>query len=415
LSGPRAVTYGEARALVLDAVAPRPPVRVRLVRAVGRALRQAVVAPHALPPFRNSAMDGFAVRAADLAHASASAPVTLRVTEFLAAGRVSERPLEPGGAARIMTGAMLPAGADAIVPFEESERSGTSPAERCTVRRPSRAGEHVREAGADLAAGAVALEPGRELTTHDLALLAALGLPFVEVSPTPRVAVLSTGDELLDVDQPLRPGAIRDSNLPLLARLVEEAGGAVERAVRLPDDTGRVATAIREALEACDVVLTIGGVSAGDRDPVKVAITSLPGVELLRVAMRPGRPQAFGAPDGRLYFGLPGNPASVACVFETLVRPALRALQGHAELDRPRAPARAAERVESREGRTDFVRATLAWREGALWASPAGAQVSGHLLPQSRAHALLVVPEAAARLEPGDPAEALVWRLPARP
>jgi molybdopterin molybdotransferase len=413
MSAPRALRFAEARGLVLESARPLPAARVPIERSLGRALRQAVVAPHSLPPFRNSAMDGYAVRAADLARAANEAPVALRVVEVLPAGRASERALGPGEAARIMTGAMLPAGADAIVPFEDCERSGTGPEERCVVRRPSRAGDHVREAGADLAAGAVALEPGRELSAHDLALLAALGVAWIEASPTPRVAVLSTGDELLGVDQPLRPGAIRDSNLPMLCSLLESCGIEVSRAERLPDDTGRVATAIRESLEGCDVVLTIGGVSAGDRDPVKLAITTLPGIELLRVAMRPGRPQAFGAPNGRLFFGLPGNPASVACVFELLVRPALRALLGHAELDRPRVPVRIAAAVESRAGRTDFLRATLEWRDGALWAAPAGPQLSGYLTPQSRAHGLLVVPEAVERLEAGAAAEAFVWRLPA--
>jgi molybdopterin molybdotransferase len=226
------------------------------------------------------------------------------------------------------------------------------------------------------------------------------------------VAVLSTGDELLDVDQPLRPGAIRDSNQPMLTQLVTAAGGRVEVAKRLPDDTGAVAHAIREALQSCDIVLTIGGVSAGDHDPVKGAATTLPDVELWRVAMRPGRPQAFGTPSGRLFFGLPGNPASVACVFEALVRPALRALLGYTHLDRPRVPVHVAAPVESRAGRTDFVRATLEWRDAELWASPAGAQLSGHLRPQSQAHALLVVPEAAERLAVSERAEALVLRMP---
>jgi molybdopterin molybdotransferase len=408
------LTYAEARTRVLEAVRPLPAVRVPFSAAVGRALRQAVVAPHALPPFRNSAMDGYAVRAADLGAAAEASPVTLTVVDVLPAGRASERSLGAGEAARIMTGAMLPAGADAIVPFEECERSGTGPGERCIVRRTSYAGDHVRGAGADVADGSIVFEPGRELSPHDVAVLASLGFATLEVSPMPRVAVLSTGDELLDVDQPLRPGTIRDSNLTMLSQLVEAAGCRVDVARRLPDDTGTVAHAIREALEKCDVVLTIGGVSAGDHDPVKAAITTLPGVGLWRVAMRPGRPQAFGTPGGRLLFGLPGNPASVACVFESLVRPALRALQGHMQLDRPHLPVRVASVVESREGRTDFVRATLEWRDGELWASPAGAQVSGHLLPQARANALLIVPEHAERLEPAAHAEALVLRLPER-
>jgi molybdenum cofactor synthesis domain-containing protein len=412
MNPPRALRYVEARARVLDRAHPLPAVSVPLSGCRWRALREAVVAPHSLPPFRNSAMDGFAVRARDLAQASAAAPVTLRVVAVIPAGKPSERSLAAGEAARIMTGAMLPAGADAVVPFEESERAGTGATERCIVARPSRTGDHVRDAGADVFSGSLVLEPGRELSAHDLALVAALGRPRLEVGPKPRVAVLSTGDELLDVDQPLRPGAIRDSNLPMMRMLLEAAGAEVAGARRLPDDAGRVASAIRESLESCDVVLTLGGVSEGDRDPVRAAIGSLPEVESWRVAMRPGRPQAFGAPRGKLVFGLPGNPASVACVFEALVRPALRALQGHAHLDRPRVPVKAAAAVDSRAGRTDFVRATLAWRDGELWASPAGSQLSGHLSPQSRAHALLVVPEEAERLAAGDPAEALVLRMP---
>lgn len=413
MNEPRALRYAEARARVLDSVRPLPPVSVPLAGCRWRALREAVVAPHSLPPFRNSAMDGFAVRAVDLAAASASVPVTLRVVAVIPAGKPSERAVGAGEAARIMTGAMLPAGADAVVPFEECEVSGTGFDARCTVARPSRPGDHVRDAGADVYSGSLVLEPGRELSAHDLALVAALGRPRLEVGPRPKVAVLSTGDELLDVDQPLRPGAIRDSNLPMMRMLLEVAGAEVAGARRLPDDAGRVATAMREALESCDVVLTLGGVSEGDRDPVRTALASVPEMEAWRVAMRPGRPQAFGAPNGRLVFGLPGNPASVACVFEALVRPALRALQGHVQLDRPRVPVRIGGAIESRAGRTDFVRATLEWREGELWATPAGIQLSGHLSPQSRAHALLVVPEEAERLAEGERAEALVLRMPA--
>jgi molybdopterin molybdotransferase len=412
MTAPRSLTFAEARARVLAAVRPLDAGPVPVRAAVGRALRESIVAPHALPPFRNTAMDGFAVRSADAAAASASHPVTLRVAEVLPAGRASTRALAACEAARIMTGAMLPEGADAVVPFEEAERSGAGGDETCVLRHPVRAGEHVRGAGADLARGAVALEQGRELSPYDLALLAALGVAEVTAARRPRVAVLSTGDELLDIGAPLRPGAIRDSNLPMLSQLVEAAGCDVALAERLPDDAARVAARVREALASSDAVLTIGGVSAGDFDPVKEALSSLGDIELWRVAMRPGRPQAFGTPEGKLFFGLPGNPASVACTFEVLVRPALRALQGHAQLDRPRAPVRVGQAVESRAGRTDFVRCSLAWRDGTLWAEPAGAQVSGHLVPQSRAHGLLVVPEAADRLAEGASATAIVWRLP---
>jgi len=412
MSAPLSLSFGEARDRVLAAVKPLAAERVPLVEAAGRALRAAIVAPHALPPFRNTAMDGFAVRSADLARASDASPVTLRVVEVLAAGHAPSRPIASGQAARIMTGAMLPEGADAIVPFEEAEQAGRNGEERCLIRRPAVPGDHVREAGADVARDETVLEAGRELSPHDVALAAALGVAHVAASPRPRVAVLSTGDELLDVDQPLEPGTIRDSNLPMLSLLVQACGCSVSLAERLPDDAGVVARRVREALDRSDAVLTIGGVSAGDFDPVKEALEGLSNVERWRVAMRPGRPQVFGAPGGKLVYGLPGNPASVACVFETLVRPALRALQGFSELDRPRALVRAARAIESRAGRTDFVRCELEWRDCELWATPAGAQISGHLAPQSRAHGLVVVPEADERLEAGESAVALVLRLP---
>jgi molybdopterin molybdotransferase len=409
---PLALSYAEARARAVESLSSLPAETLPLARCAGRALRRDVVAPHALPPFRNSAMDGWAVRAADLALAAPGAPVTLRVVGEIPAGTVPARALGPGEAMRIMTGAMPPEGADAVVPFEEGERGAAAGGETMTARRPVEPGDHLRAAGADVGQAEVVLEEGRELSAHDLALLASLGVAALTVSPAPRVAVLSTGDELVDPGEPLRPGAIRDSNLGMLSLLAEQAGAEIGIAERLADDPRRVAARIEEAIATCDAVLTIGGVSAGDFDPVKLALARLGEIELWRVAMRPGRPQAWGRPQGRLFHGLPGNPASVACVFEALVRPALRRLQGFSRLDRPRVPVRLARDVASKAGRTDFVRCTLAWREGALWATPAGEQVSGHLAPQSRAHALVVVPEAAERLREGEAAEALVLRLP---
>jgi len=358
-------------------------------------------------------MDGFAVRAADLERASAGAPVVLPVVEVLPAGATASRPLAAGEAMRIMTGAMLPEGADAVVPVEDTETMRSPEGrERVSIARTARAGGNVRDAGLDLAAGAVALEEGRELSAFDLAVLVSLGEARIDVGPRVRAAVLSTGDELLEVDEPARPGAIRDSNRPMLGALLEECGAQVIASRRLPDDPVRVAESMRKLLEVADVVLTIGGVSAGDFDPVKLALSEVGEIALWRVAMKPGRPQAFGVPGGRLFFGLPGNPASVACVFEALVRPALRKLQGYSTLDRPRIPVRAAARIDSRAGRADFVRVILERRGEAWWATPAGDQVSGHVTPQSRAHALLVVPEEATALEEGQAAEAMLLRWP---
>jgi molybdopterin molybdotransferase len=313
---------------------------------------------------------------------------------------------------RIMTGASLPEGADAVVPFEEAERLARGNAE--WARLPARVppGANVRWAGADLGAGEEALASGRELSPYDVSLLAALGLPRVRVGPRPRAWIVSTGDELLGVGEALRPGAIRDSNVPLLQGLLAEAGCEVLGAERASDDPRDVAARVRRAWEAADLVLTIGGVSAGDFDPVKQALAELGAIGLWRVAMKPGRPQAFGTRDGKAFHGLPGNPASVACVFEALTRPAIRAMQGFAVLDRPRLAVRTAERVDSRAGRTDFVRVRLEDQGGTWWARSAGEQTSGHLAPQARAHALLIVPEERPSLDPGDRADALLLRWP---
>jgi len=272
MTSPVSLTYAEARERVLAAVRPLPPERAPLEDCSGRALREPLVADHALPPFRNTAMDGFAVRSADLAAASEGHPVSLRVVEVLPAGRAPARALAPGEAARIMTGAMLPEGADAIVPFEDAARSGAGDGERCEVRRAAVAGEHVRDAGVDVARGETVLPAGRQLSPQDLALAAALGHPKLAVSPRIRVALFSTGDELLDVDEPLRPGAIRDSNLLMMALLLRASGGVLTLAERLPDDVAHVTARVRDALAASDVVLTIGGVSAGDFDPVREAL-----------------------------------------------------------------------------------------------------------------------------------------------
>ena len=411
--GPELISYAEARSRVLSAVRPLPAELVLLAEARGRALRRVFGASHELPPFRNSSMDGYAVAARDLARASQASPVELEVVEVVAAGALASHALGPGQAIRIMTGARVPDGANAVVPFEDSERvDGSGGGERARFLRPARHDENIRPAGRDVRQGEAPLAVGRELSAHDLALLAALGEARVSVGPRPRVAVLSTGDELLEIDQALRPGAIRDSNRPMLGMLLEECGARVTASERVRDDPRQFASRVATLAPEADVVISIGGVSAGDFEPVKKGLEALGKVALWRVSMRPGRPQAFGETHGRTFFGLPGNPASVACVFEALVRPALRQMQGFAALDRPCVPVRAAEAIASRAGRTDFARVLLEWRGRELWARLAGDQVSGHLAPQSRAHALLVVPDDVAALAPGDPAEALLLRWP---
>jgi len=404
----------DAQKIVLDAAHPLGLEKIGLLEVLGRVLGEDIIAQRDNPPWDNSAMDGFAVRHEDIKqeHAIGKA-VILKVIEDVPAGKMATKTVGPGQAIRIMTGARVPDGANAVVPFEDSQRlDGAGGGERARFLRPARHDENIRPAGRDVRQGESPLAVGRELSAHDLALLAALGEARVSVGPRPRVAVLSTGDELLEIDQALRPGAIRDSNRPMLGMLLEECGARVSASERVRDDPRQFVSRVEALAPEADVVISIGGVSAGDFEPVKKGLGSLGEIALWRVSMRPGRPQAFGEAFGRTFFGLPGNPASVACVFEALVRPALRQLQGFTHLDRPRLEVRAARTLESRAGRTDFVRATLERRDDAWWASPAGEQVSGHLAPQSRAHALVIVPGEREALAAGDRAEALLLRWP---
>lgn len=410
----RQLRYAEARDQVLAVARPLPPERVAVERALRRALRTPAIARHDLPRFRNSSMDGYAVRCAELATASRDWPRSLVVAGVVAAG-MEAGTMPSDSVVMVMTGAPIPERADAIVPIEDAlshDTDPTCPEGFARFLAPPVLGANVREAGRDVRTGETVLEGGRELSPHDLALLVSLGMAEVEVGGVPRVAVFSTGDELVDAAAPLAPGSIRDSNLPMMRALLEEAGCQVIEAIRLPDRADVVALSIGSALDAADAVITLGGVSMGAFDPVRMSLERIGDVEWWRVAMKPGQPQAFGTPRGRLFFGLPGNPASVACVFEALVRPALRKLAGFSSLDRPRVPVRAAEAMESRVGRTDFVRVTLAHRDGAWWASPVGDQSSGHVKPQSWAHALAVISEGSAQLALGDETDALILRWP---
>lgn len=405
---PRALSFAEAYARVMDGVAPRGSERVPLRQALGRALAEDVRAAHPLPPFDNTAVDGFAVRAADLAGASVETPVALRVRGTFGAGRAPAG-IGMGESVRIMTGSAIPAGADAVLPVEDVLWDG---AEAARVSSATPPGANIRRAGEDLARGSVALRAGRTLGIFDLALLGALGETRPAVTLRPRVAVISTGDELIPADSPLEPGKIRDTNRPMLEAMAEAAGCTVVTSAHVGDRPADAAAALRDAFAQADAVLTIGGISAGDFEPVKQSLGEFHGIERWRVAMRPGRPQAHGHVNGRFFHALPGNPASVAVVFDTLVRPALLRMGGHAEFERPRLQVRVAEDFPSRAAVTDFARARIR-PEGDGWAAlPAGSPVSGHLAPQSWANGLLVIPHGVERVAAGERAEFIVWRWP---
>lgn len=409
----RFVPFDEARATILAAAAPRvmPAETLPLDDALGRTLREDIVADAPFPAFANSAMDGFAVRASDVA----AAPVELTVLETVAAGRVATRTVGAGEAIRIMTGAAMPVGADAVVPVELTANGAG--ADRVLVRSAVAAREHVRPAGEDFVAGDRLVAAGAVVDAGVIAVMAATGHASADVSMVPRVAILSTGDELVSPGDAVGPGQIRDSNTHMLRAMVRAAGCEPGPCWRLMDDPDAVAAAVGRVIEHCEVIVTIGGVSAGDFDPVKQALSRLGEVELWRVGMRPGQPQAFGVVDGKLFFGLPGNPVSVAVVFEMLVRPALWTLLGRSSLDRPVVRAVLADAAVSKAGRRDFLRVTLealsveeTKRVGAPYrARLTGTQSSGAVSSVVRAQGLAVVPDAFDHIDVGTCVDVLSW------
>ncbi len=366
------LSVAEASRRILESVRALGPEEVALRESRGRILAQAIRAERPLPPWNNSAMDGFAVRTADLA----GAPVELPVAGSVAAGARPGEPLAPGTALRIMTGAPIPRGADAVVIREDTDDRGGS----AHFAAPARAGDNIRRAGEDVAPGSDVMQPGIALGPGDIGLLAALGRARVPVGRRPRVAVLCTGDELCPLGTEPAPGQIFSSNEHALIAQVDEAGGEVAYAELVPDDRAATEAALTAAL-SCDVVVTSGGVSVGDHDHVREALAGAGvTIDFWKVAMRPGKPVVFGlAPGGALCFGLPGNPVSSLVSFELFVRPALLAMQGASAVQRPRAEVILAGPARKNPGRAYYLRAALHRRGDALEADLHGKQGSNML------------------------------------
>jgi molybdopterin molybdotransferase len=397
----------EHRAVVAALLAPAPSEQVWLAEARGRVLAGDLVATVSLPPFDNSAMDGYAVRAAELAGAGPERPVELPVTADIPAGRTDVPALAPGSVHRIMTGAPLPAGADAIVPVEQSDR-GT---ERVRLAAAPEVGAHVRRTGEDVEAGSVVLPAGTVLGPAQIGLAAAVGIATLPVRRRPVVLVLSTGSELVAPGLPLQPGQIYESNGPMLAAAVQAAGGRAELLRFVPDDVREFLGRLRERLTTGDVdlVLTSGGVSAGAYEVVKDAFTGR-GVEFVRVGMQPGGPQGAGRVDelgGVAVVTLPGNPVSSQVSFEVFVRPALRTALGHPYPERPIVTARLGQRWTSPAGRRQFRRGRLDAVRGVV--NEIGGPPSHLLASLARADCLVVVPEQVTELDAG--ASVQVWLL----
>ncbi len=390
-------------AAILAAIRPIAPIELGLLEAEGGILTEDIAATLPLPSFDNSAMDGYAVHADDVAGASPGNPVSLPVVGAVVAGDTGAYAVTPGAAVRIMTGAQLPAGADTVVPVEWTDGGAT----KVEVRQAAEPGHAIRRTGEDLQAGDQVLPAGTRVGPVQLGLLAAAGRSAVPVRPRPRVAVLSTGNELAEPGTPVTPGQIWESNSFMLAAAARQAGSIAFRHGSVRDDSRALMAAIEDQLMRADVLVTSGGVSmGGENDVVKDTLSRLGSVEFSKVAMQPGMPQGFGmvGADQTPIFTLPGNPVSAYVSFQLFVRPALSALQG-IDPEPPRTvQAMLTGPLRSHAGRRSFARAQL---ERAV-VTPLSGQGSHRLASLATANALIIVPESVTELATGDMAE-VMW------
>lgn len=363
--------------------------------AVGLACADDVVSSIDLPRFDNSGMDGYAVRVADVVGATESAPVVLPVLGEIGAGQASLRSLPPGGVAKIMTGAPLPDGADAVVPYEWTDRG----AEKVRIDRAPSPRQHLRAAGEDVRSGDLVIRRGTVLGPRHLGLLASIGRASVRARPRPRVVIISTGTELRDPGTPLDHDAIYDGNSYLLAAAAQRAGVIAHRVGIVGDDPHTFLETLHEKVAHADVVVTSGGVSQGDYDVVKAALRPLDTMWFGSVAMQPGKPQGFGLIGDVPVFTLPGNPVSSYISFELFVRPALRRMMGIEPVVEPTLPARLTDAVRSPEGRRQYLRGT--YDAGEVTVSPVGGPGSHLVADLAAANALIEVPESVTALEAG--------------
>lgn len=402
------ISVDEALAAVLARFEPLPVEDVPTLNALGQVLAEDAVADFDVPPLTNAAMDGYAVRAEDTHGAAPERPVVLRVVEDLPAGRCAVHRVEPGTAIRIMTGAPLPDGADTVVQFElTGEGIGKPRGGEVEILVEAKPRVNVRQAGEDIKAGRVTLPAGTLLRPGEVGVLATMGRATARVHRRPRVAVLSTGNEVVQPGQPLAPGKIYDANSFTIAAMVQRAGGLPVPLGVAPDDVDALVRLV-EHIERVDLLVTSAGVSVGDYDVVKQALNRDGQVTFYQVRMRPGRPLAFGQLAGIPLLGLPGNPVASAISFELFGRPAIMRMLGRRSWDRPEVEARLDGTIDNYDRRRSYYRVRLERRKDGYVARLTGPQGSGILSSMAMADGLMVIPEERGRVGPG---ESVVVRL----
>jgi len=405
-SGEGLIAVDDARERVLGQIKPLQPLELPLTEAYGCVLAKSLVAERDIPDFASSAMDGFAVRSSEVADASPTSPVELRVVGRALIGERPEGTVGGGEAFAIATGAPVPAGADTIVPVENTEVTDGF----VRILSGSAAGKHVRPSGEDVRAGETLVQAGRRLQAPELGLLATAGFSHPAVHPRPRVVILSTGDELIPPSHAAEYGQVHDSNAYTLFAALREAGAVPRIAGISKDDVDAFKELVLSNLTQADAFISSGGVSVGERDVVKSAFFRRGEVEFYKVAMQPGMPQGFGEIEGKPYFGLPGNPVSVFVSFEVFVRPALMKMMGRRQLFRPEVPARLEEDVTGPAGKTQFARVRVRRTKDGWVAAPTGGRGSNLIATVAKANGLAIVPAGVETAQAGSSVKVMLFR-----
>jgi molybdopterin molybdotransferase len=409
------ISWEDMREHVLSRIKPLGTIELSITDALGHAAAGPITSSEDQPPFANSAVDGFAVRATDTNQASKHTPALFTVVANWPAGHLDATRIEAGQAARIMTGAPIPEGADAVVMIEDTDAwdaqagRGRTGGPQVALYRPAEPGQHVRPKGESIKAGDTLLERGHVIRPPEIGLLMSVGINAIHVHEKPRVAVFSSGDEVVPAGQNPGPGQIRDSNRPAVLAALKRRGFQTLDLGLIPDDEGQLTQAVKRGVAEADFVISTGGVSVGDRDFTHRVLTRLGRVDTFKVAMKPGKPQVFGEVENVPVYGLPGNPVSAMVVFDVFVLPALRKLSGWGDVLRPFFMARLDRPMQRKGGRTEFVRVRLETNNGGWMARSTGPQGSGILSSMTRANGYAILPAAVEHLEAGADLLCMLW------